>query len=47
MVLPDNNASKRVIEKLDFGYEKQIEIFDLNVLYYSLTSNAVRKKESN
>ena len=40
MVLPDNFASKRVIEKLGFSYEKQIEIFNLNAMYYSLTNNA-------
>ena len=33
MVLPKNHASKRVIEKLGFSYEKQIEIFNLNVSY--------------
>lgn len=40
MVLPDNDASKRVIEKVGFHYEKQIHIFNLDVLYYSLTNDA-------
>ena len=44
LVLPDNHASKRVIEKLSFNYEKQIEIFNLNALYYSLTNTAATKK---
>ena len=39
LVLPDNQASKRVIEKLGFDYEKQIHIFGLDGLYYSLETN--------
>ena len=37
MVLPENHASVRRIEKLGFSYQKQIEIFNLNVMYYSLS----------
>ena len=35
MALPDNHASKRVIEKAGLHYEKQLQIFNLNALYYS------------
>lgn len=35
MALPDNLASRRVIEKAGLEYEKQIHIFNLDVLYYS------------
>ena len=35
MALPDNLASKRVMEKASLKYEKQIHIFNLDVLYYS------------
>ncbi|MUL36361.1 GNAT family N-acetyltransferase [Gloeocapsopsis dulcis] len=34
MALPDNFASRRVIEKAGLQYEKQIHIFNLDVLYY-------------
>ncbi|MBE9192139.1 GNAT family N-acetyltransferase [Gloeocapsopsis crepidinum LEGE 06123] len=34
MALPDNLASRRVIEKAGLQYEKQIHIFNLDVLYY-------------
>ena len=37
MALPDNQASKRVMEKSGLQYEKQIHIFNLNGLYYSIT----------
>lgn len=36
LVLPDNQASQKVIEKTGFKYEKQIHIFNLDGLYYSL-----------
>ena len=36
LALPDNEASKKVIEKTGFKYEKQIHIFNLHGLYYSL-----------
>jgi [ribosomal protein S5]-alanine N-acetyltransferase len=36
MALPDNIASRRVIEKAGLHYEKQIHIFNLDVLYYFL-----------
>ncbi|MEL6462729.1 MAG: GNAT family N-acetyltransferase [Cyanobacteria bacterium J06621_15] len=36
LALPDNQASKKVIEKTGFKYEKQIHIFNLDGLYYSL-----------
>ena len=38
LVLPDNQASQKVIEKTGFKYEKQIHIFNLDGLYYSLES---------
>ena len=41
LVLPENQASKRVIEKVGFDYEKQIHIFGLDVLYYSLEAEAI------
>ncbi|PIG93537.1 GNAT family N-acetyltransferase [Gloeocapsopsis sp. IPPAS B-1203] len=34
MALPDNLASRRVIQKAGLQYEKQIHIFNLDVLYY-------------
>lgn len=34
---PDNYASKRVIEKAGLRYEKQLHIFNLDALYYSIT----------
>lgn len=34
MALPDNLASRRVIEKAGLQYERQIHIFNLDVLYY-------------
>lgn len=40
MVLPENQASKRVLEKAGLRYEKQIHMFALDVLYYSLSRNA-------
>jgi [ribosomal protein S5]-alanine N-acetyltransferase len=36
MVLPENQASKRVIEKAGLNYEKQIHMFNLDGLYYSI-----------
>ena len=36
MALPDNHASKRVIEKAGLRYEKQLHIFNLDVLYYAI-----------
>ena len=41
MVLADNYASRRVIEKLGFSYEKQIDIFNLEAMYFSLANNAI------
>ena len=41
LVLPENQASKRVIQKVGFDYEKQIHIFGLDVLYYSLETNLI------
>ncbi|BAZ43521.1 putative acetyltransferase [Chondrocystis sp. NIES-4102] len=40
MVLPENQASRRVIEKAGLDYEKTVHMFDLDVLYYSLSRNA-------
>jgi ribosomal-protein-alanine N-acetyltransferase len=34
MALPNNLASRRVVEKAGLQYEKQIHIFNLDVLYY-------------
>ncbi|MGB3757166.1 MAG: GNAT family protein [Rivularia sp. (in: cyanobacteria)] len=36
MALPENQASKKVIEKAGLKYEKQIHIFNLDGLYYSI-----------
>jgi ribosomal-protein-alanine N-acetyltransferase len=36
MALPDNLASRRVIEKAGLQYEKQIHRLNLDVLYYTL-----------
>lgn len=36
MALPDNHASRRVIEKAGLRYEKQLHIFNLDVLYYAI-----------
>jgi ribosomal-protein-alanine N-acetyltransferase len=35
MALPNNLASRRVIEKAGLQYEKSIHMFNLDVLYYS------------
>ena len=40
MVLPENQASKRVIEKAGLHYEQQIHMFSLDACYYSLSRNA-------
>ena len=37
LALPENLASIRVIEKAGFKYEKQIHIFNLDAVYYSIT----------
>ncbi|MDJ0592939.1 MAG: GNAT family N-acetyltransferase [Pleurocapsa sp. MO_226.B13] len=37
MALPDNLASRRVIEKAGLEYQKKIQIFNLDVLYYNRT----------
>lgn len=39
MTLPNNFASRRVIGKTGLHYEKQIHMFNLDVLYYSLKAN--------
>ncbi|WP_414623638.1 GNAT family N-acetyltransferase [Calothrix sp. CCY 0018] len=36
MALPENEASKKVIEKAGLEYEKQLHIFNLDALYYSI-----------
>ncbi len=36
MALPENRASIRVMEKAGLKYKKQIHIFNLDVLYYSI-----------
>jgi ribosomal-protein-alanine N-acetyltransferase len=36
LALPENEASKKVIEKAGLKYEKQIHIFNLDGLYYSI-----------
>ena len=41
MVLPDNQASRRVIEKAGLSYEKEIHIFNLDVLYYAISRRAI------
>jgi [ribosomal protein S5]-alanine N-acetyltransferase len=43
MVLPDNQASIKVIQKADLHYEKQIYMFDLNILYYSVVRRAAQQ----
>lgn len=41
MALPDNQASRRVIEKAGLKYEKQIHIFNLEVFYYSRANESL------
>ena len=36
MALPDNQASRRVIVKAGLCYEKEVHIFNLEALYYSI-----------
>lgn len=36
LALPENEASKKVIEKAGLQYEKQIHIFNLDGFYYSI-----------
>jgi [ribosomal protein S5]-alanine N-acetyltransferase len=38
MTLPDNQASRRVLEKAGLHYQKQVYMFNLNVLYYTSES---------
>ena len=42
MVLPENKASQRVIKKAGLNYEKQLHIFGLDALYYSLSRSAAQ-----
>lgn len=37
LTLPENQASRRVMEKAGLHYEKQVHIFNLDALYYSIT----------
>lgn len=39
MALPENQASRRVIEKAGLNYEKQVHMFNLDALYYCKTKN--------
>ena len=41
MALSDNHASIRVIEKAGLHYEKQLQMFDLNGLYYSRSCQGI------
>lgn len=36
LALPENEASKKVIEKAGLQYEKQVHIFNLGGFYYSI-----------
>ena len=42
MALPDNVASIKVINNVGLQYEKQIHMFGLEVLYYSMTNKEKR-----
>ena len=37
MAFPENHASRRVMEKAGLRYEKQVHIWNLDALYYSIT----------
>jgi RimJ/RimL family protein N-acetyltransferase len=39
VVVPENNASWRVLEHIGFVYEKKANYYDLEVVYYSITPN--------
>lgn len=39
MALPENQASRRVIEKAGLNYEKQVHMYNLDALYYSKAKN--------
>ena len=41
LALPDNHASIRVIEKAGLHYEKQLQMFNLNALYYSRSCQVI------
>lgn len=43
MVLPDNQASRRVTNKAGLRYEKEIHIFNLDALYYSISHGATQQ----
>jgi [ribosomal protein S5]-alanine N-acetyltransferase len=36
MAIPDNQASRKVMENAGLRYEKQVHMFNLDVLYYSI-----------
>lgn len=36
LALPENQASRRVMEKAGLRYEKQVQIFNLDAVYYSV-----------
>jgi [ribosomal protein S5]-alanine N-acetyltransferase len=40
MAIPDNQASRRVIEKAGLHYERQVHMFNLDALYYSIARRA-------
>jgi ribosomal-protein-alanine N-acetyltransferase len=41
---PENIASRRVMEKLGMRYEKNLQIFHLEAVYYAITRDAWRQR---
>lgn len=41
LALPENQASRRVMEKVGLRYEKQIQIFNLEAVYYSIERDKI------
>lgn len=47
MALAENYASRRVMEKAGLQYKKQIQVFNLDVLYYGIKRYSLSEKHPN
>ncbi len=46
VVVPENTGSWRVLEHIGFVYEKDAHYYDLDVVYYAITSNQFQTDDS-
>lgn len=46
VALPENMASRRVLERVGFVYEKDAHYYDLDVVYYAITRHKFRADSS-